>query len=138
MLFLHFLFIFLNYSFTRCILIFERGDYMSKLSERLTYLRESKGWSKTLVVKKLGLKNLGTYANYEYGTREPDMEIIVKLAKLYEVTTDYLLGNTDNPTGNIDVKQAEITDDQVIMTFEGKPIQPEDLDLIKRLLRGKE
>ncbi|MCM6843998.1 helix-turn-helix domain-containing protein [Latilactobacillus curvatus] len=111
---------------------------MSKLSERLTYLRESKGWSKTLVVKKLGLKNLGTYANYEYGTREPDMEIIVKLAKLYEVTTDYLLGNTDNPAGNIDVKQAEITDDQVIMTFEGKPIPEEDLDLIKRLLRGKE
>ncbi|WP_367294358.1 helix-turn-helix domain-containing protein [Latilactobacillus sakei] len=69
---------------------------MSKLSERLTHLRESKGWSKTLVVKKLGLKNLGTYANYEYGTREPDMDTIVKLAQLYDVTTDYLLGKSNN------------------------------------------
>lgn len=38
---------------------------MSILSKRLTNLREEKGWTKTLVVHKLGLKNLGTYANWE-------------------------------------------------------------------------
>ena len=33
-------------------------------------------------------------------------------------------------------KQVDIADDDVIMTFEGKPIPPEDLELMKRLLRG--
>ncbi|EIA20006.1 helix-turn-helix domain-containing protein [Listeria fleischmannii] len=68
---------------------------MSILSKRLTNLREEKGWTKTLVVHKLGLKNLGTYANWEYGTREPDVQMIVKLSDLYNVSTDYLLGKSN-------------------------------------------
>ncbi|MBC2115731.1 helix-turn-helix domain-containing protein [Listeria booriae] len=67
---------------------------MSELHEKLTYLREKKGWTKTYVAKKLQLNNLGTYANWEYGTREPDAAMITKIANLYDVTTDYLLGNT--------------------------------------------
>ncbi|EAE3064624.1 TPA: helix-turn-helix domain-containing protein [Listeria monocytogenes] len=69
---------------------------MSLLSERLTSLREEKGWTKTLVANKLGLKNLGTYANWEYGTREPDAEMIKLISDLYDVTTDYLMGKSDN------------------------------------------
>lgn len=70
---------------------------MNILANRLTELRESRNWTKTYVAKQLGLKNLGTYANWEYGTREPDSEMITKIAKLYNVTTDYILGQTDNP-----------------------------------------
>lgn len=70
---------------------------MSVLAERLTKLREDKNWTKTYVAKQLGLNNLGTYANWEYGTREPDSEMITKIAKLYNVPTDYILGQTDNP-----------------------------------------
>ncbi|WP_088809876.1 MULTISPECIES: helix-turn-helix domain-containing protein [Listeria] len=68
---------------------------MTILSERLTSLREDRGWTKTLVIHKLGLKNLGTYANWEYGTREPDAQMIVKLSDLYDVSTDYLLGKSN-------------------------------------------
>ncbi|MDA3964902.1 helix-turn-helix domain-containing protein [Enterococcus thailandicus] len=69
---------------------------MQTLSERLTTLREEHEWTKTYVAKQLGLKNLGTYANWEYGTREPDNEMLAKIANLYKVTTDYLLGLTDD------------------------------------------
>ncbi|MEQ7177828.1 helix-turn-helix transcriptional regulator [Enterococcus thailandicus] len=69
---------------------------MQTLSERLTTLREEHEWTKTYVAKQLGLKNLGTYANWEYGTREPDNEMLTKIANLYKVTTDYLLGLTDD------------------------------------------
>lgn len=65
------------------------------LDKRLTQLREEKDWTKTYVAKQLGLNNLGTYANWEYGTREPDSEMITKIADLYDVTTDYLLGQTN-------------------------------------------
>lgn len=69
---------------------------MQTLAERLTILREEHEWTKTYVAKQLGLKNLGTYANWEYGTREPDNEMLAKIANLYKVPTDYLLGLTDD------------------------------------------
>ncbi|OQO71650.1 transcriptional regulator [Enterococcus villorum] len=69
---------------------------MQTLAERLTTLREEHEWTKTYVAKQLGLKNLGTYANWEYGTREPDNEMLTKIANLYKVSTDYLLGLTDD------------------------------------------
>ncbi len=50
---------------------------------------------KTLVANKLGLKNMATYANWEYGTREPDNQSLIDLAAIYGVTVDYLLKGED-------------------------------------------
>ncbi|MGE8003988.1 helix-turn-helix domain-containing protein [Lysinibacillus sp. NPDC093216] len=71
---------------------------MNTLGDRLTYLREKKGWTKTHVAKKLGIKTMSTYANWEYNLRQPDNEMLLKIADLYEVSVDYLL------TGRVDVK----------------------------------
>lgn len=38
-----------------------------------------------------------TYRRYEKGEREPSASIIVSLADFFNVSTDYLLGRTDNP-----------------------------------------
>ena len=38
-----------------------------------------------------------SYARYETGDREPDNKTLIKIAKLFNVTTDYLLGLTDDP-----------------------------------------
>lgn len=65
---------------------------MSEFGERLTNLRESRGWSKTYVAKAIGLSSMQTYANYEYGRREPDFNTVSKLASLFDVSADYLLG----------------------------------------------
>ncbi len=78
-----------------------------------------------------------TVTSWENDRRNVGNDDLVKLADLFNVSTDYLLGKTTIKEPS-KTKQAEITDDQVIMTFEGKPIPEEDLDLIKRLLRGKE
>lgn len=56
---------------------------MSDFSTRLSALREQKGWSKTYVAKQIGLTSMQTYANYEYGRREPDFETTKKLANLF-------------------------------------------------------
>ena len=37
------------------------------------------------------------YRRYEKGVREFPLELIVKLADYYHVSTDYLLGRTDRP-----------------------------------------
>ena len=38
------------------------------------------------------------YQKYEYGEVVPSVTFIMGLADKYEVSTDYLLGRTDNPT----------------------------------------
>ncbi|PRS59760.1 transcriptional regulator [Bacillus pumilus] len=77
----------------------------------LTKLREKHGWSKSTVAKKLGLKAMSTYANWEYGLRKPDGEMIVKIAELYGVSTDYLLTGKDK--GGIDADLADDPDLQI-------------------------
>ena len=37
------------------------------------------------------------YQNYELMTREPKLEILARIADLYEVSLDYLAGRTDDP-----------------------------------------
>lgn len=39
----------------------------------------------------------GNISRYETGIREPDSDLLSDIAKFFDVTTDYLLGNTDNP-----------------------------------------
>jgi len=75
------------------------------LPKRMQLLRENRNWTKTDVAKKIG-RTLSTYANWEYGIREPDTEMIKKIAEVYEVSVDYLLGRTDNPN------TVEINDDE--------------------------
>lgn len=105
--------------------------------KHLKELRSEANWTQQEVADRLGISR-ANYSHVENNRNEPDNELLVKLANLYEVSTDYLLGKTNIKDKTGSIKEAEINDDQVIMTFDGKPIPPEDLDLIKRLLRGKE
>jgi transcriptional regulator with XRE-family HTH domain len=68
---------------------------MSVLGDRLKEEREKRGWSQVLVSKKLGLKRSSTYANWEYGIREPDLDMLQKLADLYEVSIEGLNGRNE-------------------------------------------
>ena len=43
------------------------------------------------VAQKLNLKQ-GAYSRYELGQRQPDFDMLVKIAKVYDVSVDYLLG----------------------------------------------
>ncbi|MUV06847.1 helix-turn-helix domain-containing protein [Planococcaceae bacterium Storch 2/2-2] len=63
---------------------------------RLKKLRESRGYMQKYVADKIGVKS-NTLSGYENGTRSPDPDIIIALADFYDVTTDYLLGNSDTP-----------------------------------------
>ena len=46
---------------------------------------------------------MSTYANWEYGLRKPDGEMIVKIAELYGVSTDYLLTGKDKNASDDDL-----------------------------------
>lgn len=58
---------------------------------KLKELRKAKNISQEQAANALGI-SVRAYQNYEYGQREPNIEMIFKLADFYNVTTDYLLG----------------------------------------------
>lgn len=58
--------------------------------DRLRLLRISKNLSIKQVAQMLGLKER-TYRSYENNEREPDSEILINIAKLFNVSIDYLL-----------------------------------------------
>ena len=61
------------------------------MHQRLRELRENAGLSQTDVAKYLKITRQA-YNHYETGKRTPDPKAISELAKLFGVTTDYLLG----------------------------------------------
>lgn len=62
-----------------------------KFAERLLELRKEKGWTQVKVAESLGISAV-CYLHYEKGQRVPPLGIIVAVAKLYDVSADYLLG----------------------------------------------
>lgn len=62
------------------------------LAERIKKLREQNNLSQEGLGKILGLTG-PAIARWEKGTAEPNSKILIKLADLFNVSTDYLLGN---------------------------------------------
>lgn len=77
---------------------------MGILSERLRAARASRRLSQTEVMRITQINNK-TLSGYENSVSEPDFNTLLTLAKLYGVSTDYLLGQTDNPQGIQEKKQ---------------------------------
>ncbi|MFV8044920.1 helix-turn-helix domain-containing protein [Streptococcus pluranimalium] len=61
---------------------------------RLRELRTERGWTQSFTANLFGVKQ-GGYTNWENGTREPKIETLIEIAKIFDVTTDYLLGVTN-------------------------------------------
>ncbi len=67
------------------------------LANRLEESRLEKKMTKKEVADALQIDQ-STYGKYELGKREPDAATLLKLADLFEVSADYLLGRTDIKT----------------------------------------
>ncbi len=66
------------------------------LPQRLKQLRLENDLTQESLAQRLPI-NRGTYAHYELGKRQPDLETLIRIAVFYNVSTDYLLGLTDLP-----------------------------------------
>lgn len=61
--------------------------------ERIKYLREKNGLTQKDIATKLGVEP-AAISKYELDMREPNIEAIKKLARIFNVSIDYLLGRT--------------------------------------------
>lgn len=64
--------------------------------KRICELREDNSKTKKEIAEYLSC-NRQVYARYENGIREIPVSMVIKLAKYYGVSTDYILELTDNP-----------------------------------------
>lgn len=72
--------------------------------KRLAELRKKKGLSQYELAELLRMTR-GQIANYEQGKRQPAFEILKIFADYFSVSTDYLVGHTDDPTPHQTKKQ---------------------------------
>lgn len=94
-------------------------------------------------------EDLGYSINYLYTLKEktPKSDRLQEIADYFNVSTDYLLGRTDNPSiANNDTVEGYTSADLREMaenakTFDGKPLTEEDIDAIQNIieiyLRGR-
>ncbi len=64
------------------------------LSQRLKQCRKEIGYTQGQVAIYCDITEK-TYQNYELMTREPKLEILIKIADLFDVSLDFLTGRTD-------------------------------------------
>ncbi len=65
------------------------------LSERLRQLRKEKGLTQAQVAIYCDITEKA-YQNYELMSREPKLDILIRIADFYKVSLDYLVGRTNN------------------------------------------
>ena len=64
--------------------------------KRIRDLREDRDLNQTQVAKMLGMSQTG-YSKYETGENDIPTMVLIKLARFYNTSIDYMLGETDNP-----------------------------------------
>ena len=105
------------------------------IARRITELREEHDWKKTELARRLGISH-SQVSRIESGETETlSSDILIRLAEVFDVSADYLLGLTDMRTKkNLDVAQLGISEEAAIQLASGKL----DLEMLSRLLEHKE
>ena len=70
-------------------------------SNKFKFLREKMGLSQMDLGEKLGVTQQSVYA-WERGDALPRLQTAIALAELYNVSIDYILGRTNNPSTQIE------------------------------------
>lgn len=76
----------------------DRADKLSKFADILSQLRRERGISQKKAASDLGISQ-ALLSHYEKGIRECGLDFVIKCSEYYGVTTDYLLGVSDNRIG---------------------------------------
>lgn len=80
---------------------------MATTAERIKQLRKKKGISQSELAALIGVKN-NTVSTWERGTRKPDFEALDLLSDYFEVSFEYILGNSDKEEARVKSTQKEL------------------------------
>ncbi|MDY4510765.1 helix-turn-helix transcriptional regulator [Streptococcus hyovaginalis] len=103
--------------------------------ERIKSLAKSRGYSISKLEENLGLSKNAIYA---IKRNQPSAERLQEIANYFNVSTDYLLGRTDNPKlyKTPDGQEVDLSDlrNRVVL-FDGKPLSDEDVYKIEQIIK---
>ena len=71
------------------------------LGQRILELRTAFGWSQVELAKRLQVAKQ-TVSNWENENIQPSVEMLIRLTKLFHVSSDYLLGLQETPQLNVE------------------------------------
>ena len=77
------------------------------LGQRIGELRVALGWSQVELAKRLRVAKQ-TVSNWENDNIQPSIEMLVQLSKLFNVSTDYLLGFENVPKLDVEGLPQEV------------------------------
>lgn len=100
-----------------------KGDRLRNLRKNISITQ--KDLAKVLKISK------GNISRYETGIREPDLDLLIRIADFFKVTTDYLLGLTNMK--NSSVNEFYINDKNSEYSINLNDISEEYLLLAKKL-----
>ena len=86
-----------------------------KMNERIRFLRTQHGYTQQEIINNLGVGK-SAYSMYENGERTISVEIVAKLAQLYNVSTDFIIGLTNN-TKSVTSSVDSYLNDEAIKTI---------------------
>lgn len=76
-------------------MVMKEGADVDNYYPRIKDLREDHDMSQQQVADYLGMKQ-PQYSRYERGLRDIPTDVLIRLARLYKTSTDYILGLTNN------------------------------------------
>jgi transcriptional regulator with XRE-family HTH domain len=108
---------------------------MMNIGNRIAFLRDQRGLTQEELSSSLGISR-AALSHYEKNRREPDTETLGKIADLFQVSLDYLVGRTSQSTTTLDADvrqftdELELADDELLerfaLTIDGRKLTAEE------------
>lgn len=98
--------------------------------EKIKELADKKGISINRLEEQLGFSR---NTIYNMKTKKPNAERVAAIADYFNVSTDYLLGRTDNPKIASDNEDATVDLKKAVagsMAFDGKPLTEDEINYL--------
>lgn len=88
------------------------------LADKIKQVRKQNGLNQTDFASRLGVDK-SMICNYENGSRQPSLRMLIKIASTFHVSTDYLLNLSENKSSSliIDIKGYSETQIQSLKTI---------------------
>jgi transcriptional regulator with XRE-family HTH domain len=99
----------------------------------LRSLRKERKMTMQAVAESIGVAK-STYACYELNYREPPIEVLHKLAVLFNTSVDYIIGATDDSYPQDKGANAKVILQKSKLHWDGVPLTENDLELVRDLL----
>lgn len=101
-------------------------------SKKFKKLRIEHHYTQKDIAKILDVKPT-TVSAWELGNNSPRLDMLEKISNFFNVDIGYFSDNSPKESR----RTVDLADEDAIFTYEGRKIPKEDLEMIKRFMRGK-